>query len=37
MVKDVYDYIKIFALADKTLYIATNRGRNNVNHIIYEE
>ncbi len=32
----ITDYIKIFALSDKALYNAKNRGRNNVEQLIYE-
>lgn len=36
MMTNVTDYNKIFAIADKALYIAKNRGRNNVKQLIYE-
>ncbi len=36
ILSDTCDYNSIFALADKALYIAKNRGRNNVNQLIYK-
>lgn len=36
IIGNITDYNKIFALADKALYIAKNRGRNNVKQLMYE-
>jgi diguanylate cyclase (GGDEF)-like protein len=34
--QEIQEYENVFALADKALYIAKNRGRNNVKQIIHE-